>query len=179
MLWSLPALERISRQTEREGNNTYQSWNTVRTAGQLNGEPTLNRGPQSIFIPRVQEVGWGSCGSFADWMRHVSWVWGRVRQILSPCALGGGTGYTAQEDQKSVSHYNVGEGRTIKVFFFFPFLHSKTLLGFVLFCFFHILLSLGHHTLFFEKIFKKQKTLGILLLFPVGTVIPINIFCIF
>ena len=177
MLWSLPALERISRQTEREGNKVQQSWNTVRTAGQLKGEPTLNRGPQSIFIPRVQGVGQGSCGSFADWMRHVYWVWGRVRQILSPCGLGGGTGYTAQEDQKSVNHYNVGEGRTIKVFFFsFPAFQDPPWFCFVLF---HMLLSLGHHTLFFEKNFKKQKTLGILLLFPIGTLIPVNIFCIF
>ena len=145
MLWSLPALERISRQTEREGNNTYQSWNTVRTAGQLNGEPTLNRGPQSIFIPRVQEVGWGSCGSFADWMRHVYWVWGRVRQILSPCALGGGTGYTAQEDQKSVSHYNVGEGRTIKVFFFsFPAFQDPPWFCFVLFFSYTFVLGTPH-----------------------------------
>ena len=29
----------------------------VRTAGQLKGEPKLNRGPKSTFIPRVQGVG--------------------------------------------------------------------------------------------------------------------------
>ena len=29
----------------------------VRTVGQLKGEPTLNRGPESTFIPRVQAVG--------------------------------------------------------------------------------------------------------------------------
>ena len=29
---------------------------TVRTVGQLKGEPTLNGGPQSTFIPRVQGV---------------------------------------------------------------------------------------------------------------------------
>ena len=43
----------------------------VRTVGQLTGEPTLNRGLQSTFIPRVQRVGQGSCGPFADWMRHI------------------------------------------------------------------------------------------------------------
>ena len=46
----------------------------VRTAGQLKGEPPLSRGPWSTFIARVQGVGQGSCGSFADWMRHVYWV---------------------------------------------------------------------------------------------------------
>ena len=30
---------------------------TVRRAGQLKGEATLNRGPQSTFRPRVQRVG--------------------------------------------------------------------------------------------------------------------------
>ena len=32
------------------------------TAGQLKGEPTVNRGPSSTFIPRVQGVGWGLAG---------------------------------------------------------------------------------------------------------------------
>ena len=43
----------------------------IRRAGQLKGEVTLNRGPQSTFIPRVRGVGSGSCRSFADWMRHI------------------------------------------------------------------------------------------------------------
>ena len=30
---------------------------TVRTVGQLKEEPTLNRGPQYTFIPRLQGVG--------------------------------------------------------------------------------------------------------------------------
>ena len=34
------------------------------------------------------------------------------------CGVGGETGYTAQEDLKSVNSYNMGEGRTIRVWFF-------------------------------------------------------------
>ena len=79
----------------------------ARTAGQLRGEPTLNRGPQSTFILRVQGVGQGSCGSFANWMRHVYWVGGRVRQIPSPYGVEEETGYTAQEDMKSINSYNL------------------------------------------------------------------------
>ena len=70
-------------------------------------------GPESTFIPRVQGVGQGSCGSFADCMRHIYWVGGRVRQIPSPYGVGGETGYTAQEDLKSINCYNTGEGRMI------------------------------------------------------------------
>ena len=44
-------------------------------------------------------------------MRHVYWVgaW-RVRQISSPYGVGGETGYTAQENQKSINSYNMGGG---------------------------------------------------------------------
>ena len=51
-------------------------------------------------------------------MRHVYWVGGRVRQIPSPYGVGGETGYTAQEDLKSMNSYNTGEGRMIRVWFF-------------------------------------------------------------
>ena len=44
------------RQNERE-IKFIRVGDAVRTAGQLKGEPTLNRGPQSTFIPRVQGVG--------------------------------------------------------------------------------------------------------------------------
>ena len=63
------------------------------------------------------------------WGRYTGW--GRVRQIPSPCGAGKETGYTAQEGLKSAFSYNMGEGRTIRVWFF-RFLHSKTLL--VFFC---------------------------------------------
>ena len=43
---------------------------------------------------------------------------GRVRQIPSPYGVGGKTGYTAQEDLKSVNNYNMGERRTLRVWFF-------------------------------------------------------------
>ena len=63
-------------------------------------------------------MGLGSCGSFADWMRYAYWVGGRVRQIPSPYGPGGETGYTAQEDLKSISRHTMGEGRMIRVWFF-------------------------------------------------------------
>ena len=44
--------------------------------------------------------------------------------------VGGETGYTAQEDLKSVNSYNMGGGKDDKGLVF-PFLHSKTLLGFI------------------------------------------------
>ena len=51
-------------------------------------------------------------------MRHIYWVGGRVRQIPSPYGVEEETDYTAQEDLKSINNYNMGEGRTIRVWFF-------------------------------------------------------------
>ena len=49
-------------------------------------------------------------------MRHIYWVGvGRVRQISSPYGVGGETGYTAQEDLKSINSYDIGEGRMDRV----------------------------------------------------------------
>ena len=45
---------------------------------------------------------------------------GGVRQIPSSCGVGGETGYTAQEDLKSINSYNMGEGRTKRVGFSVP-----------------------------------------------------------
>ena len=58
---------------------------------------------------------------------------GRVRKILSPYGVGGESVYTAQEDLKSINSYNMGEGKML-MGLVFPFLHSKTLLGFIVFC---------------------------------------------
>ena len=88
---------------------------TVRTAGQFKEELTLNRSPWSTFTPRVQGVGWGSCGSLDEACILGE---GRLRQITSPYGVGGETGYTAQEDLKSVNSYNTGEGRILRVWFF-------------------------------------------------------------
>ena len=78
-----------------------------------------------------------SCGSFADWMGHVYWV-GGVRQIPSLCGVGGETGYIAQEDLKSVNSYDMGEGRTICVWFFRSCIPRPSLV-------LSFLSSLGHH----------------------------------
>ena len=54
-----------------------------------------------------------------------------VRQISSPYAVGGETGYTAHEDLKSIHGYNMGEGKADNGLVFL-FLHSKkTLVGFI------------------------------------------------
>ena len=71
-------------------------------------------------------------------MRHVYWVEGRVRQIPSSYAVGGETGYTAQEDLKSINSYNTGEVRTIRVWFFCSCIPRPSLV-------FSALSSLGHH----------------------------------
>ena len=44
------------RQNERE-IKLIRVGDTVRTVGQLKGEPMLNKGPLCIFIPRVQGAG--------------------------------------------------------------------------------------------------------------------------
>ena len=66
------------RQNERE-IKFIKMGDTVGTAGQLKREPTLKVGPSSTFMPRVHGVGSGSCGSFADWMRHIQWVGGKTK----------------------------------------------------------------------------------------------------
>ena len=71
-------------------------------------------------------------------MRHAYWVWGRVRQRTSPYGVGGETGYTAQEDVKSINSYNTGEGRTIRVWFFPSCIPRPSLV-------LSALLSLGRH----------------------------------
>ena len=55
---------------------------------------------------------------------------GRVRKRLSPYGVGGETFYTAEEDLKSINSYNMGKGKMLTGLVF-PFLHSKTLFGFI------------------------------------------------
>ena len=62
---------------------------------------------------------------------------GKSKQIPSLCGEGGETGYTAQEDLKSINSYNMGEGRMIGVWFFYSWIPRLSL---VLSAF----LSLGH-----------------------------------
>ena len=66
-------------------------------------------------------------------------VEGGVRQISSPYGVGGETGYTAQEDLKSINSYNMGEERTIWVSFFHSWIPRPSLVLFAL-------SSLGHHS---------------------------------
>ena len=62
MLWEQAGKEFPDmRQNERE-IKFIRVGDAVRTAGQLKGELTLNRGPYSTFIPRVQRAGWGLAG---------------------------------------------------------------------------------------------------------------------
>ena len=130
------------RQNERE-ITFIRVGDTVRTVGQLKGEPMLNKGPLCIFIPRVQGAGQGLCRSLADWKRQVYWVgvWGgKVREILSPYGVERKTGHTAQQNLESVNSYNmVGGCRETydKGLFFFCscILHSQVLLFFFLFFF--------------------------------------------
>ena len=65
-------------------------------------------------------------------------VGGGVRHIPSPYRVGGETGYTAQENLKSINSYNMGEGRTIRVGFYRSCIPSPCLVS-------SALLSLGHH----------------------------------
>ena len=122
------------RQNERE-IKFIRVGDAVSTAGQLTGELTLNRGSQSTFIARVQGVGQGSCRSFADWMRHVYWVGKSRANTFSLQGRRGDRLYC------SISSYNMGEGRTIRVWFFHSCIPRPSLV-------LSALSSLGHHNLF-------------------------------
>ena len=54
----------------------------------------------------------------------------RVRKIHSPYGAGGETVSAAQEDLNSINSYNMGEENMLRGLVF-PFLHYKTLLGFI------------------------------------------------
>ena len=60
------------RQNEREIKFTRVG-DTVRTAGQL-GRTNVEQGSLVYFYTQGTRSGMGSCRSFADWMRYVSWV---------------------------------------------------------------------------------------------------------
>ena len=60
-------------------------------------------------------MGWGLIGHLLIGY----WVGEGVWQLPSPCGVGGETGYTAQEDPKSINSYNMA-GRTIRAWFFLP-----------------------------------------------------------
>ena len=64
----------------------------------------------------------------------------RKANTFSLCGVGGETGYTAQEDLKSVNSYNMGEGRTIRVWFFCSCIPRCSLV-------LSALSPLGHHIL--------------------------------
>ena len=53
--------------------------------------------------------------------------WGQVWQRPSPYGVGGETCYTAQEDLKFLNPYNVGEGRTVRVWFFSSYIPGSSL----------------------------------------------------
>ena len=76
----------------------------------------------TLLYPGYREWVWGSCGSFADWIRHVYWGGGGREKskanTFSLCGIGGETGYTAQEDLQSFNSYRMGEGRMIRVWIF-------------------------------------------------------------
>ena len=72
----------------------------------------------TLLYPGYREWVWGSCESFADWIRHVYWMGKSKANTFSLCKVGGETGYTAQEDLKSINSYDIGEGRMKRVWFF-------------------------------------------------------------
>jgi len=73
--------------------------------------------------------------------------WGESRaQMPSPYGVGGETGYIAQEDLKSVNSYNMGEGRTIRVWFLHSCIPRPSLV-------LSALLPLGHHSYYLFSFF--------------------------
>ena len=105
------------RQNERE-IKFIRVRDGIRTVGLLQGRTDIEQGSLVHFDTQGTRSGIGVfCRSFTDWKRHVYWgkvgEVGRVRQIPSLYGVGGETGYTAQEDLKSINCYNTGEGRMI------------------------------------------------------------------
>ena len=74
------------------GKLSLLQWETLLT-DQLKGTD-VDWGSLVHFYTQGTRSGMGSCGSFADWMRYVYWVRGRLRQIPPPYGVGGETGYT-------------------------------------------------------------------------------------
>ena len=70
------------RQKERE-IKFIRVGDAVVAMGQLEGSD-VEWGSLVHFYTQGTRSGMGSCGSFADWMRHVYWEGGRVRQIPPP-----------------------------------------------------------------------------------------------
>ena len=72
-------------------------------------------------------------------MRQVYWVGGKSKaNTLFLYGEGGETGYTAQEDLKSINSYKKGEGKTTRVWFFHSCIPRPSLVS-------SALSSLGHH----------------------------------
>ena len=69
----------------------------------------------------------------------------RVRQMPSPL-LGRDTGHTSQEELKSINSYNMGEGRTVRVWFFCSCIPGPSLV-------LSALSSLVHHSAIFDEHF--------------------------
>ena len=78
---------------------------------------------------------------------------GRVRQIPSPCRVGGETGSIAQEDLKSIHCYNVSAGKMIRVCFFHSCIPRPSLV-------LSTPLSLGHLGGWMKPISHKQENGG-------------------
>ena len=124
------------RQNERE-IKVIRMGDTVGTVGQLKGELTFEQGSLVHFFTHGTRSGIGVLGVFC-WLDEACILGrGRVRQVPSPCGVGGETGYTSQEDLKFMNSYNIGDRRTIRVWFFCSCIPRPSL---VLSAF----LSLGH-----------------------------------
>ena len=106
------------RQNEREIKFTWVE-DAVRMAGQLKGEPTFEQGSLVHFYTQGTRS-WITVFQVICWLDEACILdGGRVRQIPSSYGIGGETGYAARENLKSINSYNMGEGRTIRVWFFY------------------------------------------------------------
>ena len=91
MVWAQVGKDFLDmRQNERETNLLEWETNLLKW---LNSGPAQRRTDieqESLvhFYIHGTRSGIGSCGSFADWMKHINWVEGRVKQIPSPYGIG-------------------------------------------------------------------------------------------
>ena len=94
------------RQSEREIK--FISVETLLEQRPAQERTVFEQGPLVQFYTQSTGSRIGVLRVIADWMRKG--VGRRVKQRPSPYGLGGETGYTAQEDLKSVSRDTMGEG---------------------------------------------------------------------
>ena len=142
---------RILSRVERSKANIFSLWGRI--GGGSDGKVSAyNAGDPGSILGSGRSPGEGngnplqySCLEYpmdggTRWatVHGVTKSWRRLSDFTH-YGVGGETGYTAQEDLKSINSYNLGEGRMIRVWFFCSCVTRPSLV-------LSALSSLGHHS---------------------------------